>query len=507
MQIVDENEINLENTLSSLDCKYEEIFKPKILVFGIGGGGVNAVNSMADSDLINVDFVVANTDYQSLENSKIKKKILLGKKTTCGTGAGADPLVGKAAAEESIKEIEEVFQNISMIFITAGMGGGTGTGAAPVIAKKAREMGILVAAIVTKPFLNEGSLKMQLADEGIAELKKNVDTLIIVPNQNLFRLANQDTKMQDSLKMVDNVLKSGVKGIVDLITKSGFINLDFSDVRTVMKKIGKAMMGTGEASGPNRAIKAVEEAISNPLLDNISIKGAKGVIINITGSTDMTLLEFEDATKRIKDEIDNEFASIILGNVFDDSLQDTIRVSIFATGIDDDVDEQKNEEMVSGESNISNENFDEKEQEYVLYEDNEIDSVNDDNNDYNSPKSLIRKNNFIRKKIGVDENYNNEEDFFDIGESIDYDEFNKINKKKDYYTKNSESVQNDIENKNIIKNKKEYHQNKKSGFFSFFSGVSKHEDFTIKNIENDKDFELNIDLYQTPAYSRNKKNN
>lgn len=338
MQTFDNENISLEDALNSLNYKYE-VFKPKILVFGVGGGGVNAVNNMVDSDLNDVDFVVANTDYQSLEGSRIEKKILLGKKSTNGMGAGADPFVGKAAAEEDIEEIEKVLSNVSMVFITAGMGGGTGTGAAPVIAKKAKEMNILVAAIVTKPFASEGAMKMQQAEKGIEELKKYVDTLIIVPNQNLFRLANQETRMQDSLKMVDNVLKSGVKGITDLITKPGFINLDFADVKTVMKNKGIAHMGTGKGRGEGRTIEAVKQAISSPLLET-SIEGATALILNIKGGLDLSLEEVYESAELVRQVLDPS-CNIIFGSGIDENMTDEVEITVIATGFNDNADRDK----------------------------------------------------------------------------------------------------------------------------------------------------------------------
>lgn len=480
MQTFDSEDISLEDALNSLNYKYE-VFKPKILVFGVGGGGVNAVNNMVDSDINDVDFVVANTDYQSLEGSNIEKKILLGKKSTNGMGAGADPFVGKAAAEEDIAEIEKVLNNTSMVFITAGMGGGTGTGAAPVIAKKAKEMNILVAAIVTKPFASEGTMKMQQAEKGIEELKKYVDTLIIVPNQNLFRLANQETRMQDSLKMVDNVLKSGVKGITDLITKPGFINLDFADVKTVMKKMGKAMMGTGEASGQNKAVKAVEEAISNPLLDNISIKGAKGIIINITGSPDITLFEHEEATKRIKEEVDNEYADIIIGNVFDENMEDTMRVSIFATGIDEDDTEYEDEDESVEQKRLGRKN------------------IND--NIYDSPirtvylRSKINSRNEERNTVEGD---NDDDDFFDMGETAKYDEFSQKNQFQE--RQSGKSRQEDVDN-NIIIGKHE----RKGGLFSSLFTRQKEEKKNNSFKFDDDESDMDISLYNAPAYFRKNK--
>lgn len=306
--------------------------KPKITLFGVGGGGCNAVNNMIPT-LEGVEFWVANTDAQALENSLSPNRIQLGIKSTKGLGAGSHPEIGKQAAEESIGDITHILENTNMVFITAGMGGGTGTGAAPVIAKQAKDMGILTVGVVTKPFHFEGARRMKVAELGLEELNRYVDTLIVIPNQNLFRIANENTTFADAFKMADNVLHSGVRGITDLITMPGLINLDFADIRTVMSEMGKAMMGTGEADGENRSIMAAEAAISNPLLDNSSMKGARGVLINITGGADMTLFQVDAAANRIKEEVDPN-ANIIFGSAFNPNLDGKIRVSVVATGID-----------------------------------------------------------------------------------------------------------------------------------------------------------------------------
>lgn len=307
--------------------------KPRITVFGVGGAGGNAVNNMIEAGLEGVEFVVANTDAQALALSSADRRIQLGASITEGLGAGSRPEVGCAAAEEALHEIVEHLQGAHMVFITAGMGGGTGTGAAPVIARAAREHGILTVGVVTKPFQFEGSRRMRLAEDGIRDLQQYVDTLIIIPNQNLFRVANENTTFADAFGMADQVLHSGVAGITDLMMKPGLINLDFADVRTVMNEMGKAMMGTGEASGENRAIEAAEAAISNPLLDEVSMKGAKGVLINITGGMDLTLYEVDEAANRIRSEVDPD-ANIIVGSTFDTSLDGRMRVSVVATGIE-----------------------------------------------------------------------------------------------------------------------------------------------------------------------------
>lgn len=312
---------------------HQEIgLKPKIIVFGAGGAGGNAVNNMVTANLEGVDFWVTNTDAQALANALASNKIQLGINSTKGLGAGSHPEVGRAAAEESIDEIRAAVSGCHMLFITAGMGGGTGTGAAPVIAGVAKEEGALVVGVVTKPFHFEGVRRMKVAELGLEEISKDVDTLIIIPNQNLFRIVNEKTTFIDAFKMADNVLHSGVRSVTDLITMPGLINLDFADIRTVMHEMGKAMMGTGEAEGEDRAIKAAEAAISNPLLDNSSMKGAKGVLINITGGLDMTLFEVDEAANRIKEEVEPG-ANIIFGSAFSSELQGKLRVSVVATGI------------------------------------------------------------------------------------------------------------------------------------------------------------------------------
>jgi cell division protein FtsZ len=307
--------------------------KPRITVFGVGGAGGNAVNNMIECSLQGVEFVVANTDAQALGHTKADRVIQMGLAVTEGLGAGAQPEVGRAAAEEVIDEIRDQLMGAHMVFITAGMGGGTGTGAAPVIARVAREMGILTVGVVTKPFQFEGLRRMRTCENGIAELQKHVDTLIIIPNQNLFRVANEKTTFAEAFAMADQVLYSGVASITDLMVKPGLINLDFADVRAVMREMGKAMMGTGEATGDKRALMAAEAAIANPLLDEVSMKGAKGLLISITGGKDMMLYELDEAATRIREEVDPE-ANIILGATQDDSLDGIIRVSVVATGID-----------------------------------------------------------------------------------------------------------------------------------------------------------------------------
>jgi len=307
--------------------------KPRITVFGVGGAGGNAVNNMIEKQLDGVDFVVANTDAQALQQSAATNRVQLGIKVTEGLGAGARASVGAAAAEESIEQIVDHLAGAHMCFITAGMGGGTGTGAAPIIAQAARELGVLTVGVVTKPFQFEGAKRMRQAEDGVDALQKMVDTLIIIPNQNLFRLANEKTTFTEAFSMADDVLYQGVKGVTDLMVRPGLINLDFADVRAVMDEMGKAMMGTGEADGEDRAIQAAEAAIANPLLDEISLRGARGVLINITGSHDLTLFELDEAANRIREEVDPD-ANIIVGSTLDTAMEGTMRVSVVATGID-----------------------------------------------------------------------------------------------------------------------------------------------------------------------------
>ncbi|HTK58456.1 MAG TPA: cell division protein FtsZ [Sphingomicrobium sp.] len=319
----------------SIDFVRPEVdeLRPRISVIGVGGAGGNAIANMIRSDVQGVEFLVANTDAQALNASQADARIQLGLKITQGLGAGSRPEIGRAAAEETLDEIERALDGAHMCFIAAGMGGGTGTGAAPVIAKAARDKGILTVGVVTKPFAFEGARRSRSADSGIEELQKHVDTLIVIPNQNLFRLATSETTFKEAFEMADEVLQQGVRGITDLMVMPGLINLDFADVRSVMGEMGKAMMGTGEASGDNRAIEAAEKAISNPLLDGVSMKGAKGVIISITGGEDMRLMEVDEAASHIKELVDPD-ANIIWGSAFNNDLGGKIRVSVVATGIE-----------------------------------------------------------------------------------------------------------------------------------------------------------------------------
>ena len=313
--------------------------KPRISVIGVGGGGGNAVNNMIAQNLEGVDFIVANTDAQALAHSSASRKIQLGLETTQGLGAGARPEIGKLAAEEAKEEIEKELEGANMVFITAGMGGGTGSGAAPVVAKLAKSKGILTVGVVTKPFQFEGRKRLETAEAAVEEFTKQVDSIIIIPNQNLFRIADKNTTLADAFVMADNVLYAGVRSITDLMMMPGLINLDFADIKSIMEDKGKAIMGTGEAEGEDRAVKAAEQALSNPLLDDCSMRGAKGVLINITGGQDITLFEIDEAASRIKEEVDED-ANIIFGSSFDETLASKIRVSIVATGIGENVARQ-----------------------------------------------------------------------------------------------------------------------------------------------------------------------
>jgi cell division protein FtsZ len=337
-------------------------------VLGIGGAGGNAVNNMIASNLQGANFVVANTDAQALEHSLCAHKIQLGTVLTRGLGAGASPEIGILAAEESVNEIRDALEGSNMVFITAGMGGGTGTGSSPIIAKIAKEMGILTVGVVTKPFHFEGVQRMKTADKGLSELQQYVDTLIVIPNQNLFRIANERTTFADAFKMADDVLHAGVRGVTDLMTMPGLINLDFADIKAIMSEMGKAMMGTGEASGEDRAIKAAEDAISNPLLDHSSMRGASGVLIHVTGGPDMTLFEVDAAANRIREEVVDIDATIIFGSTFNPALNGVIRVSVFATGIDAEEAARTINEIAQQKHNIQAEMISTKDDEISTFD-------------------------------------------------------------------------------------------------------------------------------------------
>ena len=406
----------------------ENNLHPKITVLGVGGSGGNAVNNMINANLEGVDFLIANTDAQALQISNCSNKIQLGLNSTRGLGAGMRPDVGKQAAEEAIQEITEKLEGSHMLFIAAGMGGGTGTGAAPVIAKLARERGILTVGVVTKPFHFEGSQRMKLAENGIEDLQQHVDTLLTIPNQNLFRIANEKTTFADAFKMADDVLYAGVRGVTDLMVQPGMINLDFSDIKTVMSEMGKAMMGTGEASGEGRAVAAAEAAIANPLIDDVSLKGAKGLIINITGGKDITLYEVDEAANRIKQVIDEE-ANIIYGTTCDERLDGLVRVSIVATGIDSNISINTRPIDSFASININNEVYKSEqkiEKPTLSYQDSneELDIKENQNNE---AVDLIEENIEEIEKSNdnfIDENEENKEvlsisDSLDVSEKLD----------------------------------------------------------------------------------------
>ena len=374
---------------------------PKITVLGVGGSGGNAVNNMINANLEGVDFLIANTDAQALQISKCPNKIQLGLNSTKGLGAGMRPDVGRQAAEEAIQDLSEKFDGSHMLFIAAGMGGGTGTGAAPVIAKLAREKGILTVGVVTKPFHFEGSQRMKLADKGIEELQQYVDTLLTIPNQNLFRIANEKTTFSDAFKMADDVLYAGVRGVTDLMVQPGMINLDFSDIKTVMSEMGKAMMGTGEASGEGRAIAAAEAAIANPLIDDVSLKGAKGLIINITGGKDITLYEVDEAANRIKQEVDEE-ANIIYGTTCDERLEGLVRVSIVATGIDANINKLAKPIENFAPININNEIYKNDNVETNEQNNDQVNSIASNYEDKLIDTSSEKDKNFIEENINMD---------------------------------------------------------------------------------------------------------
>ncbi len=385
----------------TLSIPNHQDLSPRITVFGVGGAGGNAVNNMIVKNLEGADFVVANTDAQALQQSSSSKKLQLGTKVTEGLGAGAKPELGTLAAEESIEQIIEILDGSHLCFITAGMGGGTGTGAAPVIAQAARQLGVLTVGVVTKPFQFEGSKRMKQAELGIEALQKVVDTLIIIPNQNLFRLANENTTFTDAFSLADDVLYQGVKGITDLMVKPGLINLDFADVRSVMDEMGKAMMGTGEASGEDRATQAAEKAIANPLLDEISLKGAKGVLINITGGNDLTLFELDEAANRIKSEVDLD-ANIIVGSTLDSSMDGFIRVSVVATGIEI---EKNLENQTSSENLEAVKDYSFSKETNEIYSDKE-DRISSSNNNFNFSEN---KHEDLSKRSEFNANFDNSE--------------------------------------------------------------------------------------------------
>ncbi len=460
---------------------------------GVGGGGCNAVNNMMDKKIDGVEFIAVNTDIQSLANSKAQKTIQLGKSTTKGQGAGSYPEIGLSSAEESKEEIEEALKDVQLLFLTAGMGGGTGTGATPYIAKLARERDILTIAVVTKPFQYEAEIRLRLAEQGISELRKYVDTMIVLPNENLFRIANKETTLKDAFMSSDNVLYLGVRGITDLITTPGLINLDFADVRMVIKKMGRAMMGMGEAEGENRAIKAVEEALSNPLLEDVNIKGATGALVNITGSPDMTLFEFDEAAKRIREEIGGDKAIIKVGTAFMKELEGKVRVSIFATGMqekDENIrdyyeeeakETKKEEKKTKPEEEIAKEEetqkeIDIKEEEEKKKERNTIEGKKQQKNGLGKTRITAKKS----------------EEYFDVGTPYIEEDLDIEDKKT------GSSFFNFFNN---FSSKKRSKDNDEEDRVSTFKSKNREIEFKVNNQNDDIDEKtLNI-----PAYLRNKK--
>jgi cell division protein FtsZ len=520
-----------------LDIAKPEMLKPKIAIFGVGGAGGNALNNMIIAKLEGVEFIAANTDSQALTHSlaSIENRIQLGVGTTAGLGAGSFPDKGKAAAEENLEEIIKYLNGCHMVFIAAGMGGGTGTGAAPVIAKLAKEREILTVGVITKPFHFEGKYRMQIAEQGIEELKKHVDTLIIIPNQNLFRIANESTTFEAAFKMADDVLHAGVRGITDLITMPGLVNLDFADIRTIMTKMGKAMMGTGEASGENRAIKACEIAISNPLLDDISIKGAKGVLVNMTGGPDMTLFEADIAVNTIRKEVDSN-ANIIFGTAFNENMKGKIRISVVATGIDQEEIKKENNKNESKSfrfsAPVSNKSFFDPGIPSKLKQ-QEITEITDKN--FQIKKSIsensVKQNPLPQQNLEpdyFDENLaeNSEKQYLTSDPSTENDADFFIDttvvphKKQPQTTKNntySENVEqaiikketsgfslfsfmntkektNNIQNDKTLKNQETELEKKKQQFFG-----------TIFEEDNQEDDKINDDIINIPAFFRRKK--
>ena len=490
--------------------------QPKISVIGIGGAGGNAVNTMISEKIENIDFIVANTDGQALSRSLTSKQIQLGKSITLGLGAGSNAEIGRKAAEESIEEIIAELSDVNMLFITTGMGGGTGSGAAPVIAKSAREKGILTVAVVTKPFDFEGKKRMDVAEENLSLLKENVDTLIVIPNQNLFKIANEKTTFAEAFKMADDVLYQGICGITNLITNPGMINLDFADIKTVMANMGSAMMGMGESSGENRAKNAAQDALNNPLLDDTNIKGARSILLNIQGGPDMALFEVDEAASKIRNEVD-ENANIIFGSSIDNNLEGIIRVSVVATGINRDENQYNFENKIDKDKIIS-----------------KIESFDLDTQDYEGKKETIPADNDIdiREKSNIDQ--------------IDLEtEINKLDtKKENRFNKDLDDSKIDINNeelKSIFEKKPEnqFTQTKPKSLFnrvsSFFvkdkineikldPNLNLQKDITVEkkfdeisdnsnfdqpdlNLEKNNKNKINLELNQNDVISENKINN
>ena len=486
---------------------------PKITVLGVGGSGGNAVNNMINANLEGVDFLIANTDAQALQISKCSNKIQLGLNSTKGLGAGMRPDVGKQAAEEAIQDLTEKLQGSHMLFIAAGMGGGTGTGAAPVIAKLAREQGILTVGVVTKPFHFEGSQRMKLADKGIEELQQFVDTLLTIPNQNLFRIANEKTTFSDAFKMADDVLYAGVRGVTDLMVQPGMINLDFSDIKTVMSEMGKAMMGTGEASGEGRAIAAAEAAIANPLIDDVSLKGAKGLIINITGGKDITLYEVDEAANRIKQEVDEE-ANIIYGTTCDDRLEGLVRVSIVATGIDAKINMNLNSNENFAPININNQIYKKNNLEVNSNEINNYIKLDNDisgeieevsNNSLEETITTTESKNLSNDEINSLENEESKtEEAIDLKNKTDEIEVEQIfsNENEKIVDEISQEVKNDNLEKSEINSEPTVRR------LSLFDNLSaESEEKSLSNVSNETSFEKSEPILNSSDEGMNNEEN
>lgn len=520
----------------NIDIPDRKTMIPKIAVLGVGGAGGNAVNNMINLQLQGVNFVVANTDAQALSSSKADLKLQLGENITKGLGAGSSPEVGVQAVEESKDEILSHLSDCNMVFITAGMGGGTGTGAAPMIAKICRENNILTVGVVTKPFHFEGSYRMKTAEAGVLEMQKYVDTLIVIPNQNLFHKATEKTTFAEAFNMVDQVLYSGIKGITDLMTMPGLINLDFADIRAIMGNMGKAVMGTGEANGEKRALDAAESAISNPLLDHTSMKGAKGVLINISGGLDMTLFEADEAAQRVKDEVDPD-ANIIFGSTFDKDLDGKIRVSVVATGIDIINDEAQK----SSYNNQSDTNVVKHPTELNITKSDDRVSINNIENSFIPPEVVDPQS---LEKLETQANHNNAEisesqNVVSLEEKIKREEINQVNTPNQFTAQNNHDikqavggenflVQNPLDtqghNSNISQDNGENKSGKLGGIFNFFKDLQNGDNKDIpvqeKHIEensqsvnnnnqhnndsNNEDLTLSDDILNVPTFIRNK---
>ena len=500
--------------------------KPKISVIGIGGAGGNAVNTMINEKIENIDFIVANTDGQALSRSLTSKQIQLGKSITLGLGAGSDAETGRKAAEESIEEITAELSDVNMLFITTGMGGGTGSGAAPVIAKAAREKGILTVAVVTKPFDFEGKKRMDVAETSLSLLKKNVDTLIIIPNQNLFKIANEKTTFSEAFKMADDVLYQGICGITNLITNPGMINLDFADIKTVMTNMGSAMMGTGESSGENRAKDAAQAALNNPLLDDTNIKGAKSILLNIQGGPDMALFEVDEAASKIRNEVD-ENANIIFGSSIDNNLEGIIKVSVVATGINrnDNQDFLMNK-IDSEQPNSNNENLNLKTEGYEdiiekISSDNELEIFEKRNVDQIDIESEINRldikeeNNFIKEENVSNFNIDSEE-LKSIFEKKPNNQFTQpkpqslLNRVSSFFVKDKAreiKLDPNLKLRNDLITEKEFNKtNKKLDFEKIDKKTQKHHENDIQlnlnqNVEVSKNITNNFDLFKNENQS------